>query len=965
MKHLLFTTILLCFTYLLMAQSDSSNPDNPYAETWSEIDSLWQLGRPQSVYDLLTGLRAQIEQDLLTDASLYPYHINAILAEQSAKVQLGENDLWQSILDLEQIREAAQLPDQAIYSSYLAEHYFQYWQRNSWQLRNRTERPGAEKTEDPTSWSSQNLLTRVNELYLSSVADTTLRNYDIKEILPLLVTKDQGVELLPTVYDLLLHRAISYYRYNDAFLNEPAYEPNLQKLDLFSSVEKFVVLELPVTERQSSFQHLIQLYQEVLSWSAENRPNTHAHLDLNLARLEIMYQQLTGETKHAKYERALEALRTDYEGEDLQAFGQTALMKFYYERGAEYSGSQTSDESLRWYWKRAFELAEDLKERFPESVTVQDALATINLIKQQQLTVLTEQVQLPQKASLLGLRYRNVESVHFKLVPASPERTEYNDWEQFINQLLGQKAEKVWSVDLPQAGDYRQHTTEFILPALAKGKYFLIASAYPDFPLENSQTNVIEFWVSDLAVVYEIDENEREVAVLVVERTSGRPIPSVEVRLWEYQRRNRSEQRNRLALVGTEQTDSDGRAILRGREIRNTQVQVIAGDDQLFLSESQYLSPGRRRSQKNKRLAFFTDRGLYRPGQTLYFKALLLEEDDHMPGVVPNEQVEVSLLDANQQVVSTLTLKTNRFGSVSGQFTLPSGGLLGQMSLSGKPGRNWHPIRVEEYKRPRFEVKLNDLQDEPQLNDIVTVAGNAKAYTGPAIAEATIKYSVTRSIRFPWSSPWFRSYFYQPQEQTIANGTTKSDAQGQFSFTFTAEADADLSQDRHPLYTFNVQVEVVDETGETRATSKFIQLSKYPFELALNTALTQDRAAGIQLEASCRNLDGQDLAKTIHLRILRRENPKRNYIQRYWPFPDTVVLEERAFRKQLPTYAYTRQELEQYWPDGESIWSQSMEINGTDTIDISTVDWPVGHYKAILEVRTVDGDTLRKETSLR
>ena len=95
MKHLLFTTILLCFTTLLMAQSDSSTPDNPYADTWAQIDSFLQLGRPQSAYDLVTELQAQFEQDLVVDASLYPHHINVVIRGLSIKSQLGENGLWE------------------------------------------------------------------------------------------------------------------------------------------------------------------------------------------------------------------------------------------------------------------------------------------------------------------------------------------------------------------------------------------------------------------------------------------------------------------------------------------------------------------------------------------------------------------------------------------------------------------------------------------------------------------------------------------------------------------------------------------------------------------------------------------------------------------------------------------------------------------------------------------------------
>ncbi|MEM8498491.1 MAG: MG2 domain-containing protein [Pseudomonadota bacterium] len=619
---------------------------------------------------------------------------------------------------------------------------------------------------------------------------------------------------------------------------------------------------------------------------------------------------------------------------------------------------------MRWNFREAFRLATEIENNFADTPSAQNAKALKAQIMTPSLNLAIEQVQLPKKHALGHVSFRNVEEVYFRIVEVDPERDFNRPVVEVIPDLLRQTAAEQWSVELPNAGDHQQHTTEFILPALDLGRYYLIASADPDFPAGGNHTVLLEFWVSQLSTVYETDQAAGELSVMVIDRANGSSVPNAQIYLWESQR-----DRGRRQLVRTRRfiTDTEGRVVFEQKELQDIMIQVISGEDQLFLRDRRYLRVGNRQEKEVQQIQFFTDRGLYRPGQTVYFKGLVTVNESRIPRIVPNEKVEVSLMDANRQEVETLTLTTNRFGSISGQFTLPQGGLLGRMSLYAKPMGTWYSLRVEEYKRPRFAVEVSDLEDEPALNKTITIKGTALSYAGPAIEDAEVKYTVMRSVRRPWYSgyAWRRFSFERMPEQTVTVGTTRTDAAGAFDFEFMAEADADISADFVPDYTFRVNVEVVDGTGETRSTNKLIPLTKHPFMLQLSSPEAADRLAGVELSAACKNLAGAELTKTVSLSVIRLQTPTQNYNRRYWNFPDTVSISERTFRKRLPQFAYAKNELAGYWPDAGSIDQRTFELTGTDTIRLATVGWQVGHYKAVLLVVTEEGDTLRTETKFR
>ncbi|NJK83108.1 MAG: hypothetical protein HC912_04095 [Saprospiraceae bacterium] len=188
------------------------------------------------------------------------------------------------------------------------------------------------------------------------------------------------------------------------------------------------------------------------------------------------------------------------------------------------------------------------------------------------------------------------------------------------------------------------------------------------------------------------------------------------------------------------------------------------------------------------------------------------------PTILANEKVVITFYDVNYQEVSNLHLTTNEYGTVQGSFVAPNNGLLGQMQLKSSAGNSSKFFSVEEYKRPTFEVKFEPIKEAYRLEDLVKVNGSAQALAGNNIDGAKVQYRVVREMRYPWL-PWWRGYRFPSAgaSMEITNGTTTTDANGQFLIEFKAIPDYSADAENKPEYYYTVYADVTDIAGETRS----------------------------------------------------------------------------------------------------------------------------------------------------
>ncbi|MEL6668930.1 MAG: alpha-2-macroglobulin family protein, partial [Bacteroidota bacterium] len=391
--------------------------------------------------------------------------------------------------------------------------------------------------------------------------------------------------------------------------------------------------------------------------------------------------------------------------------------------------------------------------------------------------------------------------------------------------------------------------------------------------------------------------------------------------------------------------------------VRNTNrstIEILSlGNDTLRLN----LYPGNNYEPdfSEYRAQFFLDRAIYRPGQRLFAKALIMQTDrEGIPSLMRNEEYTMKLYDANGEEVASATQRTDQYGAISAEFTIPTGRLLGywrvQIDGLGSDG-----FRVEEYKRPRFEVNIPSLEEPAVLDDSVTIEGSALAYSGPALTDARVSYRVERQVSW-----WSYRYFGGPgtTQAILAQGETTTDNEGRFKIDFVAES-ADESYDRYrPYYSFRLYVDVADQTGETHAAQAIVP-TQQPYaqlRIAIAEDLDVSDEGKLQLILPPANSDSWNL--TIQVEPVAHPEPATQ--SRRWPAPDRPLMSRDEFKALFPDMAFASVPgIEEWTSAGGSIFRSRLQISEDSSLTLPIENWNAGHYRVEVSYLDIDGEQQR------
>ncbi|MEL7533232.1 MAG: alpha-2-macroglobulin family protein, partial [Bacteroidota bacterium] len=347
-------------------------------------------------------------------------------------------------------------------------------------------------------------------------------------------------------------------------------------------------------------------------------------------------------------------------------------------------------------------------------------------------------------------------------------------------------------------------------------------------------------------------------------------------------------------------------------------------------------------------------RKIYRPGQTIYFKGLALRKKGKDWNIRKNKSFEVIFRDVNGQEIATEKFKSNEYGTFSGTFTAPVGVLTGMMRLFCDNSNV--SFRVEEYKRPKFEVKLDPFEGEFVLGDQITVKGNALTYSGVKLDGAKVKYRVRRNARFPYFYSWWRP---APRSSSaeISNGEVLTDAEGNFSFEFPAEADVSLRKEDKPIFSYEVSINVTDITGETHEAATKVQAgyTSLLMDLMVPEKLNPENE---KLKLQVNNLNGQPVPTKVKLRLYQLQTPDRLLRERSWSRVDLPLLDQAAFKKLFPNEAYGDEKVIAKWAK-TLVWEE--EITTTEKAIEKALQLPSAEGAFAIEASFLDpsGDSIK------
>jgi len=237
---------------------------------------------------------------------------------------------------------------------------------------------------------------------------------------------------------------------------------------------------------------------------------------------------------------------------------------------------------------------------------------------------------------------------------------------------------------------------------------------------------------------------------------------------------------------------------------------TFGNDTSLILSPTPWTYNYSDRSNVSKsELHLFTDRSIYRPGQAVFFKGIACEKNTNEIWAVENKTYVISLRDANNKEVANQKVITNSFGSFSGEFQLPQGLLNGRFTINSDKDNGWVPFRMEEYKRPTFDIYLKENDKTYRLGDVVTIEGNAKSFSGVGISNSNLHYRITRQPHFLYR--WVR-----PTPVQVAEGVIEVGDDGGFEISFKTERAFEDRNQKNVTYTYVVEAWITDTNGETQ-----------------------------------------------------------------------------------------------------------------------------------------------------
>lgn len=890
------------------------------------VDSLDKAGLPGSALKVdgqLDSL-AQKNNNIIAELEAIIFHVH-LQPQIDANYNSAGSISW-----LQKRTLQSTYPLKPILQSLLGQLFLEYYQRNRYRISQRSRLQSA--GDDFANWDIQTILGHAAQLYDLSLHDAVKEQNTSVSLIGDALQGDMNTRYLrPTLYDLLLHRALDFFLANEANITRPRLPFTLNNPGYFGDSRSFSNLQIISADTTSAYYKGIKYLQQGTAFHLKDQ-NKAALADLDLRRLEFVWENSPLPDKDTLYVVALKRIAADSSADAL-----TALGKYYLD-------AEDNVTALSYFKQAATQ---------PKSLGGINAANYIRQITQQNLKVTVEEENVPGKPLLAAVSYRNTKTAKIALYQVSlatynrlaafhddryGSSNQVEPLEPVFNYLKSLNPLHAETLQLPASSDYKMHFSEFKIDPLQPGMYILVVEDPTSDDIQLRQ--LTSFRITHLAFATRHLTDGRT-QVIVADRETGAPLQNVQVT---------ADEKN------AQTSDANGSAYFNLNGSTQYAVKLTTASDTLYSRRWYRDVVFNNSSADMNRLVLFTDREIYRPGQVIYFKGLYLNTHDGKNTLLPNKEISYSIQDQNGKVLTTVQAATNDFGSFAGSFVIPQTILNGSVSIVSRYGRKY--VSVEEYKRPNFMVSFLPVTESYKPNDSVAIRGKVTAYSGYGLSQARVAIHISRFEQLLNNRNFnYNRHRFAFQNQEFLTDTVKTDEHGDFSIKFKA-VDA---TDKNVQSRYNVNADVTDGSGETRSANTTLLVGLQNIAVRATVPLKITAGDSAKIAASIQNLNDVNQSGRITLSIYALKAPGKLLKQRLWKKPDQYLMSKADYEKHFPEYAFANDDSPESWP----ILNKVAEIEKTtDANHLAVFDQSVlggqqtGVYQVILRAKKDNGDTV-------
>ncbi|AZB10884.1 hypothetical protein EG344_19615 [Chryseobacterium sp. G0162] len=527
--------------------------------------------------------------------------------------------------------------------------------------------------------------------------------------------------------------------------------------------------------------------------------------------------------------------------------------------------------------KEAIVVAAQAKSEYPKSPFIENIKNKENQITNPVLNIKYEKQTQNNLPIHFVAEYQNVSEFSLNIYEVKEDFLSLMKYVQnsYANNYFGQVKKNLVrkeTYQLSDPKDYQSHKTSLEIKPLPAGVYVAEFSVPGTDTKDNNPEKNFYFLVSGNKIIYQSKSSRTSLSddLKLVNSENGKAVTNEKLNFYEFVNNNsinkiegKTNENGIFKFPATANKEYYRTYLIQQPKTNDFQIMQVYGNNNV-----EDYNPNKEARSKAQ---IFTDRAIYRPGQMVYFKVVNTRLNNETESVLSGLKQKITLVDANNQEVSSQSFTTNEFGSYHGSFMLPKGKLNGTFYINTDgDSQGYKDIRVEEYKRPKFEVTFDSVKDEYKYGQTIELKGKAMMFSGVALSNTTVNYEIKKqNIRW-------RYFWWYPRDNDNENsilGEAKTNEKGEFVIRLDLKKDEKLEGIQIDNYQINASV--TDINGETQSANTDLKVASVSHYIKADEIknIFSDETAKLKVET--KNYNEQVLKKSYKVKLSKLTAPDR------------------------------------------------------------------------------------------